>query len=79
MNCSVVPTDALEFVGVTAIEIRVADVTVRFVEPVILPEVARIVVEPVATDVASPFDLVVLLTDATPVLVEFHVTEDVMF
>ena len=43
----------LGLVGVTAIEDRVAAVTVRVVVPETAPRVAVIVVEPTATDVAS--------------------------
>ena len=74
MNCCVAPAPIEEFTGVTAIDTNVA-VTVRFVEPLMEPEVARIVVLPVATPVASP-PLVIV---ATAVFVELHVTELVRF
>jgi threonine dehydratase len=49
-------------------------VTVRVVLPERLPEVAVIVVEPAATDVASP----ALLMVATAVFEELHVTDEMM-
>jgi hypothetical protein len=56
--------------GVTAIEERVAAVTVRVVLPEILPEVAVMVEVPAARAVAKPL----LLTVATEVLDELQVT-----
>jgi hypothetical protein len=54
VNCCVVP-DAMEgVVGVTAMETRVAVVTVRVVDPVAVPEVALMVAAPEATPVAIP-------------------------
>src|SRR2546427_13126807 len=64
----------LGFVGVTAIEERVAFVTVSVVFPETPPKVAVIVVVPVATDVAKPCEPPALLIVATPVLDELHVT-----
>jgi len=62
--------------GVTAMDTKVTGgVTVRTTEPLIDPEVAEIVVFPVATAVASP----VLLIVAMPVVVEAHVTVAVRF
>ena len=61
-------------VGVTAKEVRVADVTVRVVLPAIPPEVAEMVAVPIATDMARPL----LLTVATDVLDELQVTCVVM-
>jgi hypothetical protein len=63
------------FAGVTAIETSTGPVTVRFVEPLIEPEVARIVVLPVATPDANPALVIV----ATAVFVELQVTELVRF
>ena len=51
---------------------RVAAVMVRVVFPVILPEDALMVAEPWATELASP-----LLTVATAIFDEFHVTDEV--
>jgi hypothetical protein len=45
--------------GVTAIEAKVGAVTVRRADPLIVPEVAVIVVVPAATEVASPPELMV--------------------
>ncbi len=64
-------------VGVTDRETSVAGVTVRVVDPEMLPEVAVIVAVPAAADTASPLEPAVLLIDATPVLDEFQVTVDV--
>ena len=65
----------LGLTGVTTIEDSVAFVTVRVVVPE-TPRVAVIVVEPGATDVASPLEAVALLIVATPKVEEFHVTND---
>ncbi len=58
------------FPGVIAIETSVAGFTVSVVVPEMLPEVAVIVEDPAATDVARPEALMV----ATPVLDEAHCT-----
>jgi hypothetical protein len=61
--------------GVTAIETRVAAVTVSVVDPVTLPEVAVMVVVPTPVDVANPaFEIV-----ATPAAEELHVAVPVRF
>jgi hypothetical protein len=52
----------------------VAGVTVRYVDPDIPPDVAMIVVDPVATEEAEPLELAALLIVATPVLDELQVT-----
>jgi hypothetical protein len=57
--------------GVTAIETKVGAVTVRTVDPLIVPEVAVIVEAPAATAVASPAELMV----AAVVAEEVQVTE----
>jgi hypothetical protein len=57
----------------------VAAVTVRLVDPDTLPDVAVIVVEPDATDVADPLEPAALLIVATPVLDELQVTDTVRF
>jgi len=54
-------------------------VTVRVVVPEMLPEVAVIVVEPVAADVALPFEPAALLMAATVVDDDFQVTDVVRF
>ena len=74
VNCCVAPWAIEGFAGVTAIDTSVA-VTVRLVDPLIVPDAAEIVVVPVATPVASPAPLIV----PTAVLVELQVTELVKF
>lgn len=64
--------------GVTARETSVAGVTVRVVEPETLPDVAVIVVEPAATEVAIPLEPVALLIEAAPVLEELQLTDAVI-
>ena len=49
-------------------------VTVRVVDPEMLPDAAVIVVDPVAAAAANPLEPVALLTVATPVLDDPHVT-----
>ena len=71
VNCFVVPTAIVEFAGVTAIEARVAALTVREALPETPPEVALIVVLPVPTAADNPAELTV----ATPCAEEDHVTE----
>jgi len=73
--CCVVPLAIVAFAGVTAIEINVGGVTVSPVVPVIPPEAAWIVVLPVPVPVANPPPVIV----ATPVLVELHTTDPVIF
>src|SRR5262252_8300279 len=53
-NCCGMPSGTLGMAGVTAIETSAAAVTVRFVEPDTLPEVAVTAVLPTETLVASP-------------------------
>ena len=61
--------------GVTTIEVRVASVTVRFVEVVIDAKAAVIVAVPTAGALANPSELTVaMLLDE-----ELQVTEPVMF
>ena len=67
----------LGLVGVIAMETSVAVVMVSVVDPEMLPDVALIVVEPAATDVASPLDPAALLIVATLVLEELQVTAPV--
>ena len=54
VNCRMVSTLMLELGGVTAIETRVAAVTVKDAVPLTAPEVAVMVAEPVPVLVASP-------------------------
>ena len=60
----------IRLAGVTAMEDRAAEVTVRVILPEIFPEVAIMVAVPLATDVARPL----LLTVATAILDDLHVT-----
>ena len=66
-------------VGETARDTSVAGVTVSVAVPDILPEVAVIVVEPAATEVANPFDPAALLMAATAVADDFQVADVVRF
>jgi hypothetical protein len=52
----------------------VAELTVKVAEPEILPDVAVIVVDPAATDVANPLEPAALLMAATPEADEPQVT-----
>jgi len=79
VNCCVDPVGKEEVRGVMEIEINVAGDTVNTVDPDMLPDVAVIVVEPAATGVASPFEPVALLMDATDVDDELQVTVVVRF
>jgi len=54
VNCWVVPDVIEGFAGVTAIDTRVAAVTVRVVDPLTVPELAPIVVVPTVAPVARP-------------------------
>lgn len=54
VNCLVVPTAMLEFAGVTAMETRVAAVTVREAIPLTPPDVAVMVAVPVPVLLANP-------------------------
>ncbi len=76
-NCLVVPTALVELKGVTEIETSAAGITVSEVDPVMLPDVAVIVVDPVETDVARPLVPASLLIVVTPVLDELQVAEAV--
>ncbi len=64
----------LRFVRVIEMDTSVAGVTVRVVDPDMLPDVAVIVVDPVATAEANPLEPAALLIVATPVLDELQVT-----
>ena len=79
MYCWVVPLAIEADTGVTDIDESVAAVTVRVVEPEMLPDVALIVVVPVATDVARPLEPAALLIVATAVLEELQVADAVRF
>jgi hypothetical protein len=62
VNCWVVPegiVGILGLAGVTDIEERVAEVTVKVVLPKVLPEEAEMIVAPAARAVARPLPLMV--------------------
>ena len=59
VNCWVAPKVRLGVVGITDIEIRVAEFTVKVALPKILPEAAAMVAVPGATVVARPLPLMV--------------------
>jgi hypothetical protein len=75
VNCWVVPRAMLGMVGVTAMETRIAGVTVRVVEPEMPPDVAVTVDVPTATVVALPLVAAALLMVATDVTDELQVTK----
>ena len=75
VNCCVAPLAIDGFAGVTAIDCRVAAVTVRVVEPLIAPDVALIVEVPTPAPVARPAALIV----AVVVVPDDHVTVLVRF
>jgi hypothetical protein len=79
LNCCVRPNGMLGVAGVTAIAVIVAEVTVRVVDPKIVPELAEIVVFPAATAFASPWVGTLALMVAAAVLEELHVTLPVRF
>ena len=79
MNFWVVPLAMLGLVGVIAMDTSNAGVTVRAVDPDMLPDVAVIVVDPVATPEVNPFEPAALLIVATPVMDELQVTAVVKF
>jgi hypothetical protein len=66
-------------VGASHDKVAEPALTVRVVVAQTLPEVALIVVDPAATDVASPFEPAALLIVAMPVLDELQVTAAVRF
>lgn len=75
VNCLVVPLATLGLEGVTAMDTRVADVTVRVVLPEILPDVAVMVVVPIPNIVVNPFDAEASLNVAFAVSKEPHTTD----
>ena len=64
----------LGFAGVTSIDTRVAEVTVRMVDEDTPPRVAAIIVEPALAVVLIPFEPGVLLIVATAITEELQVT-----
>ena len=74
VNFWAVPLAMLGLVGVIAMDTSTAGVTVRVVAPDTLPDVAMIVVEPVAMAVVDPFEPAALLIVAMVVFDELQVT-----
>ena len=73
-NCCVLPFAILEVAGVTAMEVRVAGVTVKVTPGEVMPpKVAVIDVVAAATEVARPWDPPALLIVAVAGTEEFHV------
>ena len=66
VNCCVVPLAIDGLAGLTAMDTRLAAVTVRVVLPAMLPRVALMVVVPTAAPEASPSEPAALDTVATP-------------
>lgn len=79
VNCCVVPGAILVLACVTEMDTSTAGVAVNFVEPDIFLNVAVIVVEPVATDVALPLELDALLIVATFADEELQIADAVKF
>jgi hypothetical protein len=79
VNCWLVPSASEGMAGVTAMETTAAGDTVKTVVPEIEPDVAVIVVVPVARLVASPWLPEVLLMLATAGLDEVQVAVVVRF
>jgi hypothetical protein len=79
VNCWATPSEIVALAGDNAIEVTVAEVTVRVAEPEIEPDNAEIVVVPADSAWASPCSAVALLMLATAVFDELHVTLAVMF
>jgi hypothetical protein len=75
VNCWVCPAGTLIGLGVTAMDCKVAAVTVSVVLPLMAPEVAETVDEPTLAPVARPPAVIV----ATEVIAETHVTVPVKF
>ena len=69
-----VPLAMLGLAGRIAMDNRFAEVTVRVVEPEMLPDVAAIAVVPTAAAVAFPLEPAALLMVATDVADELQVT-----
>ena len=75
MNCCVLLTPIEAVLGVTAIDVSTAAVTVKVADPLIVPDVAVIVADPWAMVVANPL----LLTVAIEVVDDVHVAVLVRF
>jgi len=79
LNCCFVPRETLAAPGLTVIDISVSSVTFSVAVPV-FPETgstAVIVVSPAANEMANPLEPAALLTVATAMSEDVHVTDDV--
>jgi hypothetical protein len=74
-NSRPVPFAMLGFAGITAMETSVAGVTVKPVEPEIVPNVAVMVTAPWLSELARPLEPDALLIETTPMLEELQVAE----
>jgi hypothetical protein len=74
VNFWVVPVAVLGLVGVIAMDTSVAGFTVKAVDPDMLPDVAVIIVDPVAMAAADPLEPAALLIVATARVDELQVT-----
>ena len=77
VNCSAVPSAIEGFTGRTVMDMSTT-VTVRTVEPEIIPDLAVTVVVPAAFVVTVPFDLPALIIVATDLDEELQFTNFVM-
>ena len=79
MNCTVRPMAMLGLAGVTAIDCKIAAVTVNIVLPDLIPEVAVMTEVPTPTPVARPLVARPLgFTIATPIVPDDQVTDAVI-
>lgn len=78
VNCLTVPRAIVALAGVTAIDCKTPLVTVRVVEPEMLPDTAEMSEEPCAIAAAKPWVGTALLIVATAVVPELQVTDAVM-
>ncbi len=80
VNCLVRPVTTLGLIGVTAMELKVASLTVRAVFPVLPARVAVMVEEPPETPLARPLLAAPLgFRVATAVSLDDQVTREVIF
>jgi hypothetical protein len=77
VNCRRVPSAMLGSVGVTVRDTSIGGVTVSVIEADILPDVAVIVVRPIAAGVARPLEPAALLMAATAEEEELQLTDAV--
>lgn len=77
VNCLVTPKGRLGSAGVIAMDVRVAEVTVRLVLAVTVSKLAAIVVVPAATAVTSPLPLTVATAGSDELQAALEVTSSV--